>query len=509
MTADTEKAYKIVDHDLSKSIFVQYPFERQLVLEDKAAWLLKVKQDIESGAYLPGVCEIAEVPKGKGAVRPGSILTIRDMVAYTSIVNAAFEKIHNALQWPQGIKDFAYTLAPTAHEELWFKGSYNGWERFRGESLRLIEENTSYVVVTDITGFYENIDHSVLFSDLRQLNIDGDVIGNIRKCLKSWSPTETKGIPQGISASHLLAKLYLDPIDRELNDLGYRHTRYSDDFRIFCADYAEAKRVLMVLSKILRQRGLNLQSAKSRIVRADIVKPEFGSSAEIIENIMDEMTTPIPQSSPYPWDDEYEEIVPTVEQIDAIKRGFSNYFAFADDSTFDKSLFHYLLNQLGAASDGFAQGYCLAILEKHPEETSDILKYFQRLDAPEEVIDGLLAFMDSQAAVYDYQNFLILEWFSKLSLNTDKLLERGRSGAFDGNKPEYYRVICKKILADFGTPTDLDRIKREYSTAVSTLEACAVICCMKRLESGRRNPFITQVQSTSEYHRIAGVIAKR
>jgi len=509
MTADTEKAFKLVENDLLKSVFVKYPFEKQIVTENKVTWLLRIKEHIESSNYTPGVCEIAEVPKGKGAVRPGSILTIRDMVAYTAIVDATYDKLHQELSWSQGIKDFAYSLATDENAGLWFKGSFSGWERFRQKSLELLEENTTYVVITDITGFYENIDHSILFSDLRQLNVASEVINEVRKCLKKWSPTETKGIPQGISASHLLAKLYLNSADRELSDLGYRHTRYSDDFRIFCTDYTEAKRSLIDLSRILRQRGLNLQSAKSRIVRADIVKPEFGSSAEIIENIVDEMSQPIVEPSPYPWEDDHEEAVPTVDQIKAVKRGFANYFAFADENTFDKSLFHYLLNQLGLASDNHAASYCLAIFEKHPEETTSMLKYFERLNAPEEVIDGLLAFMESPVAVYDYQNFLILEWFSRLSIRTDRLLEKCRNGAFDNNKPEYYRVICRKILAEHGTNTDIERIKRAYTSAVSDLEACAIICCMKRMESGRRNVFIAQVQGVGEYHRIAGVIAKR
>ena len=80
--------------------------------------------------------------------------------------------------------------------------------------------------------------------------------------LNRWAQPRAKGIPQGFSASDILAKIYLNPIDRALRNGGFTHLRYVDDIRIFCKSRLEAKRGLLLLNDLMRKRGLNLQSAK-------------------------------------------------------------------------------------------------------------------------------------------------------------------------------------------------------------------------------------------------------
>ena len=373
-----------------------------------------------------------------------------------------------------------------------------------------MSEGTAFVVTTDITGFYENIDHSILMSDLRQIGVDPETSGTIKDILGAWSHTGTKGIPQALSASHLLAKLYLNPIDRELSDLGYRHTRYSDDFRIFCKSYIEAKKVLVVLSGLLRQRGLNLQSAKSNIERVDLMRPEVEGAVTIIQDIAQEierLDEPFVNISD-DWDLFDVPFDPTHEQLDAIKQAFSSYFLHTEDGNFNKSLFHYLLNQLGAASDGFAVDYCLSQLEKHPEEMKETLKYFSRLGNRNNINMALIDFLRSDIAIYDYQNYQIIEWLLPRAHNND-LLTICRAIAFDGNKPSYYRATCLKVLGEYGTTTDLNRVLRAYSSARSSLEECAIICSLHRLEKGRRNALIEREQKKSDHHRLAGIVAKK
>ena len=128
MIVDTQRGLKLVEVNLRKSVFVNYPYERELVNVDKASWLKNLAAEIKAKSYTPGVCDIAEVPKGKGAVRPGSILPIRDMVAYTSIIDSIFPVIHKEIVWSQGINDFAYNLIQDPTNGLWFKEAYVGWE---------------------------------------------------------------------------------------------------------------------------------------------------------------------------------------------------------------------------------------------------------------------------------------------------------------------------------------------------------------------------------------------
>jgi hypothetical protein len=74
----------------------------------------------------------------------------------------------------------------------------------------LIDAGAAYVVMADITAFYENIDLGLLLSDLIE------AINQISSCLNKWAQVQGRGIPQGQSPSDILAKLYLNSIDQTL-----------------------------------------------------------------------------------------------------------------------------------------------------------------------------------------------------------------------------------------------------------------------------------------------------
>src|SRR6266496_3850599 len=105
--------------------------------------------------------------------------------------------------------------------------------------------------------------------DLKASGVDTDVVNELSKCLNRWTQVNNKGLPQSNSASDILAKLYLDNVDKGLVNAGFTHLRYVDDFRIFCKTSSEAKKALIELIRLLRKRGLNLQSAKTKILPAN------------------------------------------------------------------------------------------------------------------------------------------------------------------------------------------------------------------------------------------------
>ena len=94
-----------------------------------------------------------------------------------------------------------------------------------------------------------------------------------------------KSIPQGHSASDILAKVYLNAVDAELRDLGYRHVRYVDDFRMFCRSRSEAAKALLDLSRSLRKRGLVLNSAKSQFHPAGEARQNIDGAIPVIEGV--------------------------------------------------------------------------------------------------------------------------------------------------------------------------------------------------------------------------------
>lgn len=506
---DIDRAYSVVKDDLANYVFVNFPYEQEIIESKLNEWKQELLVEIESNLYSPTTAYIAEVPKPNWAIRPGTILTIKDHVAYTSFVNDCFAQLHSTLIWSQNEIDFAYRLNQDTTSTSWFYGQYLGWKAFKEKGLELLTQGYSHVVFTDITGFYENIDHSLLLSDLRQIAAPNNAIENIRQCLKHWSHVGTKGIPQGSCASHLLAKLYLNVVDQKLKDMGYVHQHYSDDFRIFCNSFTEAKEVLSKLTELLRKRGLNLQSAKSKILKADDAKSEIEGAATLVENVNQKIILELDETYDSPYQANY--IVNTQslnqKQIETIKTTFADNFINDSSGNFNKSLFHYLLNKLAGANNDFAVNYCITALTKQPQETADILKYFTKCNIGRETQDKVLDFIDKEGSIYDYQNFQIMQWLFEQDYQGD-LINKARAVAFDNNKPIYYRALAKQILGSRGSSADLERLHESYDNTVTEVEKASLICSIHSLESGRRNTFYRKPELANGLLKFAVSFAK-
>jgi hypothetical protein len=497
---DVQRPYSIVKVDAKNGMnFVRYPFEAELFARQHTAELDRIKNELEGTAYTPSACGIANAPKGKGAVRPGAILTFKDQIAYTMLVDSLYPKIHAEIASLQGVSDFAYQLRPI-NANTWFRHQFTCWDDFKSKSLDKITGGSQFIVLTDVTGCYENIDLNLLSTDLRRIGAPAETIALLRKMLKKWSQVGTKGLPQGVSASHLLAKLYMSGIDIEMRNAGYKQFRFVDDIRVFCDSIPEAKKALMKLTEILRRRGLNLQSSKSKILQADEAKKEIAGKASVIEalhaRLRSETDVIEVEGYPYAIEIQINTGIPSAEQLNILKQAFRDYFLLGDDSDFDKSLFHYLLNKLGNAADDIAAAYCLDLLERHPEETSTLLKYLGKQHDPSIFYPQLIIFMKSENAIYDYQNYLIVEWLLNHGCNLDTFQLILRSTGFDNNKPSYYKAKFKQALGAVGNHTDLIRIRDSLDEAPNVQEKEAVICSLARLENSIRNSFLTDTSSS-------------
>ena len=59
------------------------------------------------------------------------------------------------------------------------------------------------------------------------------------------------GIPQGNSASPILANILLNELDQKFERRGHRFTRYADALMIFCKSKRAAQRVLESITKFI------------------------------------------------------------------------------------------------------------------------------------------------------------------------------------------------------------------------------------------------------------------
>ena len=83
-----------------------------------------------------------------------------------------------------------------------------------------------------------------------------------------WVKPNKLGVPQGDPLSPILSNIYLDKMDKELEQRGLRFVRYADDCNIFFKSGKSAKRVMNSISSWLeRKLFLKVNATKTKVVR--------------------------------------------------------------------------------------------------------------------------------------------------------------------------------------------------------------------------------------------------
>jgi group II intron reverse transcriptase/maturase len=107
------------------------------------------------------------------------------------------------------------------------------------------------VVDVDLKSFFDEVHHDILMHrvglkvrDKRLLRLIGETLRAPMQKPDGSREKRRKGTPQGGPLSPLLANIYLDPLDKELEKRGLSFVRYADDIAIFVSSERSARRVL-------------------------------------------------------------------------------------------------------------------------------------------------------------------------------------------------------------------------------------------------------------------------
>jgi uncharacterized protein (DUF4415 family) len=220
------------------------------------------------------------VPKPNGGFRVAVQLDPLDTLIYLAIIYEAADQIE-ATRIPVDRRvACAYRIHIDAKGQL-FRQSH-GWDEYSAISREMTQSRTyDYVLTADISDFYNQIGHHKIRNAFEHAGIAPHRAKNVENYLMNLTRGQSKGIPVGPSPSIVLAEACLADVDRFLELKGYRHTRYVDDFRIFCKGKREASRALHDLSEYLyTAHRLSLQSEKTRVkhvnrfIQEDLVHPE-------------------------------------------------------------------------------------------------------------------------------------------------------------------------------------------------------------------------------------------
>ena len=249
--------------------------------------LRRLSARLNSGEYQPvRPLKYFEAKKG-GMVRSKTILSVDDAVVYQCFSDGVARMCFSELKkYERHV--FGSVLDPEAElpaadllrsseARFWF---YQFWPAKRNEFVAKLNKIVDrpeilYKLETDVTGFYDSIVHSCLFSALtRRFELPEGVADIMSKSLNCWSGTKFGathgvGIPQGPGASALLANVLLLDVDMNLVDWGLPYLRYMDDIKVYAENEGELSEVLVLLDQHLKSLGLHLNSSKTKIEPLD------------------------------------------------------------------------------------------------------------------------------------------------------------------------------------------------------------------------------------------------
>ncbi len=167
-----------------------------------------------------------------------------------------------------------------------------GYPDFDAKTSELSEMYT-YILVTDITDFYNQIylhrlNNAIEHSDASLKNIAKD----IESFLSKLNGKTSQGIPVGPAASVVMSEALMTDIDQHLQFLGAPFVRYVDDIRIFSNDLEQLDSILRELTLYLYENHrLTLSSGKTfcmeakKYVEEYLHNPYDLEKAEIFESL--------------------------------------------------------------------------------------------------------------------------------------------------------------------------------------------------------------------------------
>jgi hypothetical protein len=484
---DLRLAWQRMKGDRPDRTFYTHPRLIEWIELDLDGWFATAKKRLVEG-YQPQTPRTCFAPKPGWLVRPGTVLDEQDELVFNALVGSFYGEAYKLLAASQGDPDAAFRVQSDATKKEWVQPISRAWDEWRTKSLEKLEAS-QFVVLADIAGFYENIDLQRLNSDLKSFCSKEALLNLLMKLLNRWAQPRAKGIPQGFSASDILAKIYLNPVDRALGNAGFSHLRFVDDFRIFCKSRLDAKRGLLLLNDWMRMRGLNLQSAKTKIVRADEARHVIDGVTPLINAIQKELDKELL--------DEFAETStvtlavlqaifdqnPSSPRPEVLERAFTDNFGGGSER-FNKGLLHYLLNRLGKVKSRVAIGYAVELLQQRPEETDAALRYLSDVGADDSVKNEMIVYISSPEAIYDYQVFQILTWFNQHPPLPAALLSPCREWSADRNRGLWLRTSARAILGRDGDQSDLETIENSYDVNFGDLECADIVDAMSRMEGG-------------------------
>ena len=184
----------------------------------------KIRAKLLEGTYVPSPVRRVEIPKPSGGTRMLGIPTVQDRF----IQQLLLQRMTPVFDPMFSEHSYGFRLGRKAQDAVEAAQKY-------------AREGKDWVVDIDVTKFFDHVNHDILIGRIGQVIRDKRVLRLIGKFLRRGAMVDgvvtasVEGTPQGGPLSPLLANIYLDALDKELDQRGHSYCRYADD----CAPRAQ------------------------------------------------------------------------------------------------------------------------------------------------------------------------------------------------------------------------------------------------------------------------------
>lgn len=315
--------------------------------------------------------------KSREGLRPLSLLSMTQRVHLQALV--------------QAIKAYFPTIARGQDE----------YEAFTSAPLE--DANARYIVVTDVTAFYQYVDHDLLAREILRRCGEELVASEIAVALNAFMG-RAFGLPQLIESSEWLSEVYIDAVERRMLRQGLRIWRYNDDFRIAVDSWADAAHAIEKLTDALRALGLVPNDEKTYVLRRQTYErwarePERRWAQLVADNEIE----PVLQVS-------YTEELIEIDR-DAKEAFEAAYYAVYElwreavedvngvgrlETTIRRRLLVHGLRSVGTLGSGIALEHLPQVVAYEPQMTPTVARYLARLVIHEGLLEAPAEVMAAQ-----------------------------------------------------------------------------------------------------------------
>jgi CRISPR-associated protein Cas1 len=219
-------------------------------------WIPRLLERLASAAYRPFPLHKIVVEKKPGSAETRTLLipTVADRVLQTAAAR------HLSRSWEEEFLECSFAYRPG-----------RSVDRAVARIRKCHELGYAFVVDADVHAYFDSVPHIALLRRIAERQPGAPLLALMRAWVHAsvWDGVKVKplrrGVPQGSPLSPLLANLFLEDFDLELEKSGRKLVRYADDFLILARTRAGAEEALGQTRELLAAEHLQLNEEKTRI----------------------------------------------------------------------------------------------------------------------------------------------------------------------------------------------------------------------------------------------------